>query len=82
MAKVNMDREHLEEEVNYGGIRMPRGQMIRELTAMAKATGREDWQALVNIYLAGHARTNCWHGGTIREARRTTAARAIRIAPN
>lgn len=54
MAK--MVRDYLEEEVNYGGIRMSRGQMIRELTSMAKATGREDWQALVNIYLAGHAR--------------------------
>ena len=51
-----MVREYLEEEVNYGGIRMPRGQMIRELTSTAKAAGREDWQALVNIYLAGHAR--------------------------
>ena len=55
MAKVNMVREYLEEEVNYGGVRMPRGQMIRELTSMAKATGREDWQVLVNAYLAGHA---------------------------
>ena len=58
MAKVNMLREYLEEEVTYGGIRMPRGQMIRELAATAMATGREDWQALVNIYLAGHARKN------------------------
>jgi hypothetical protein len=56
MAKVNMVREYLEEEVNYGGVRMPRGQMIRELTVTAKATSREDWQALVNIFLAGHAR--------------------------
>ena len=55
MAKVNMVRAYLDEEVNYGGIRMPRGQMIRELTATAKATGRENWRALVNIYLAGHA---------------------------
>ena len=55
MAKVNMVREYLEEEVDYGGVRMPRGQMIRELTSMAKATGRENWQALVNAYLAGRA---------------------------
>ena len=55
MAKVNMVRQFLEEEVNYGGIPMTRGQMIRELTSMAKATGREDWQVLVNVYLAGHA---------------------------
>ena len=54
MAKANMVREYLEEEVNYGGVRMARGQMIRELTSMAKATGREDWQVLVNVYLAGH----------------------------
>jgi hypothetical protein len=56
MAKANMVREYLEEEVNYGGVRIPRGQMIRELTSIAKATGRKDWRALVNIYLAGHAR--------------------------
>jgi hypothetical protein len=58
MAKMNMVREYLDEEVNFGGVRMPRGQMIRELTAIAKATHREDWQALVNIYLTGHARKN------------------------
>lgn len=56
MAKVNMVRDYLDEVVNYGGIPMTRGQMIRELTVTAKATGRENWQVLVNIYLAGHAR--------------------------
>lgn len=80
MANVNIVREYLEEEVNYGGIRMLRGQMIRELTTMAKATGREDWQVLVNAYLAGHGRENGWHGGTVHESRRA-AARAIRNAP-
>jgi hypothetical protein len=81
MANVNIVREYLEEEVNYGGIPMTRGQMICELTATAKATGREDWQVLVNAYLAGHARKNGWHGGTVHESRRA-AARAIRNAPN
>lgn len=66
MVKANMVREYLEEEVNYGGVRMPRGQMSRELTSMAKATGREDWQVLVNAYLAGHARKNGSHSGTVR----------------
>jgi len=41
--------------VNYGGIRMSRGEMIEQLIETAKSTGRSDWRVLVDRYLQGHA---------------------------
>ena len=56
MKKPNLVSEYLNEVVNFGGVRMPRHQMIAELTETAKATGRSDWERLVGIYLLAHGR--------------------------
>lgn len=52
---MTMVQKHLAEIVNFGGLRVTRGEMIRQLTETAKATGRTDWQSLVNAYLGGHS---------------------------
>lgn len=53
-SSPNMVSEYLNKMVSFGGIRMPRYQMIAQLTETAKATGRADWQILVDRYLQGH----------------------------
>ena len=52
--RTTLVAEYLNEIVSYGGIRMPRYQMIAHLTKTAKATGRPDWRILVDRYLQGH----------------------------
>lgn len=52
--KANFVADYLNEIVIYGGIRMPRHQMIAHLTKTAKATGRANWSILVDRYLQGH----------------------------
>lgn len=53
-SRLNLVAEYMNDIVNYGGIRMPRHQMIAHLTKTAKATGRPDWRILVDRYLQGH----------------------------
>ena len=52
--KPTLVAEYLNDIVSYGGIRMPRHQMLAHLTQTAKATGRPDWRILVDRYLQGH----------------------------
>ena len=49
----NLVSDYLAAEVNFGGVRMPRIQMLKELERMAKETDPQNWQALVNAYLGG-----------------------------
>jgi hypothetical protein len=56
-SRLNLVAEYMNEIVNYGGIRMPRHQMIAHLTHTAKATGCSDWHILVDRYLQGHELT-------------------------
>ena len=56
MKKPSLVSEYLNEVVYFGGVRMPRHQMIAELTEIAKATGRSNWKRLVGIYLLAHGR--------------------------
>lgn len=48
--------QDLTEIVNFGGELMPRGAMIRRVTATAKTIDPIGWQRLVNAFLASHSR--------------------------
>lgn len=65
MPRRTMVDEHLSEEVDFGGVSMPRGEMLNELMRRAVDTGHPQPQSLVNAYIGCRST----HLGTLKQER-------------